>query len=417
MINIIMIECISLMNGKIAVSASADINRSIVILYRLLIHPTMLSVLRKYKLFAAGNLFYERNVHSSGRLAQEKFFNERFNHINQVHTWGIIPLLGFLIPFFTGLLRIEGKSAEIVLFHISFYIAVASVIYKGNMFFLRHFRMELRGSDMPYGKLILLHFFVNISYSCIVSIAFLSTWNSFVNHEPPFDKQVMITTLVVLVCVLMINNIYELLFLNIENRIAGRKMKELETEKTRAELQALNSHLDPHFLYNALNALSYLLRHNHEKADLYNKMLAEVYSYVLQKKKHDIVSLDEELVFCKHYFAIQQLRFGNAVQMTIEKDLPDQKQNCHVPPLSIQILIENAFKHNIFSETAPLVITVTATREQVTVTNTLKAKKHTLSRAGTGLLNLDNRLQFIGNTSLTVDRSEKHFSVSFPIIQ
>ncbi len=120
--------------------------------------------------------------------------------------------------------------------------------------------------------------------------------------------------------------------------------------------------------------------------------------------------------FCKHYFAIQQLRFGNAVQMTIEKDLPDQKQNCHVPPLSIQILIENAFKHNIFSEAAPLVITVTATREQVTVTNTPKVK-NIASRAGTGLLNLDNRLQFIGNTSPSVDRSEKAFFCLFPIIQ
>ncbi len=119
MINIIMIECISLMNGKIAVSASADINRSIVILYRLLIHPTMLSVLRKYKLFAAGNLFYERNVHSSGRLAQksssmnDSIISTRYIPGALFHCWD------FWSPFLRGCWgsRAKARKSYYFIFH------------------------------------------------------------------------------------------------------------------------------------------------------------------------------------------------------------------------------------------------------------------------------------------------------------
>lgn len=375
---------------------------------------TMLSVLKKYKLLPAGNFAYESSVHKTDR---ENFFNERFQYINKIHTWGIVPLLGILIPLYTGLLRMDNKSGVAVLFHIAFYIAVALIIYKGNIFLMRHFRMELRDSNMPYGRLILLYFFTNISYSTVVAIAFLSTWNNLVNHEAPFDRDVMITMLIVLGCVLVINNVYELLFLNIENKMAGRKMKELETEKQRAMLDALNSQVDPHFLYNALNTLSYLLTHDPEKANQYNQKLAAMYSYVLSKKNCDTVPLEEELEFCQNYFCIQQLRFGNTVQMTIAAPGAGRGNAIQVPPLSVQTLVENAFKHNVFSDVAPLIITVSAESDCITVTNTLKAKKNGTRRNGTGLLNLDNRLQFIGKTSLKVVRTEHFFSVSFPVIQ
>lgn len=339
----------------------------------------------------------------------------KFRFINALHTYFIIPLAGIALPISTGLLHITESSLPLLLFDFSFFIAVAVIIYKGNMFFLMNFRVQYRYNNMPYGKMIAVHFMVNIVYSALVSLAFLSTWNNIVNHEAPFDKYVMIATLSILVCVLFINNVYEILFLNTENVISKEKTLELERSKTQAELSMLTSQVNPHFMYNALNTLSYIIQKQPQQAERYNVMLANMYRYVLQHNESNTVLLSEELEFCRSYFSLQQLRFGNSVSLDITQEC-GHFYAMRVPPLSIQTLLENAYKHNMFTDEKPLLIKIHITTDRITVSNNLQKKIPDHYCLGTGLGNLRKRVALLIDEPVEVAQSAKQFSVKLPVV-
>jgi sensor histidine kinase YesM len=367
----------------------------------------MLSALKKYnplriKVYVDAN---EDNI----------IFKRKFRFINALHTYFIIPLAGIVLPVSTGLLHITESSLALLLFDFSFFIAVALIIYKGNMFFLMNYRVQYRYNTLPYGKMIAVHFLVNIVYSAAVSLAFLSTWNRIVNNEAPFDKYVMTTTLGVLVCVLFINNAYEMLFLNTENIISKEKTLELERSKTRAELCMLTSQVDPHFMYNALNTLSYIIQKQPQQAERYNVMLANMYRYVLQHHQSHTVLLSEELEFCSLYFSLQQLRFGNSVSLDITQEC-EHLYKMRVPPLSVQTLLENAYKHNMFTDEKPLRIKIHITSRKIAVSNNLQKKIPDHYCLGTGLSNLRKRIALLMNEQMEVAQSAKQFSVKLPVL-
>ena len=124
----------------------------------------------------------------------------------------------------------------------------------------------------------------------------------------------------------------------------------MERAKAEAELEALKNQIDPHFIFNSLNTLSHLIEEKPVKAKQFNDNLADVYRYILQNKARDLVLLREEMVFLENYFSLLKIRFEKAVQMKIIVDESEMDQYL-VPPISLQILAENAIKHNEFSDT------------------------------------------------------------------
>jgi hypothetical protein len=367
----------------------------------------MLTLWRKYytpKLLSAfsGN-YSKRNVEA------------RFEQLNSLHTWLIIPLLGVMIPGLTGLTDSIQFTFQGFLLNYVFFIAIAEVIYKGNMFFLYKIRLRPYDFKMPYEKIITIYFMVNIVYSGIISLASLSAWNLYIAREAPFAKPIIITTLVIIISVLFINNLYEIFYLRAEKEASAEKMELLEKAKLQAELQALNSEMDPHFLYNALTSLSYLIQKRPEEADKHSARLASLYRYVLKNKCCHFVSLQQEIDFCRDYFEVQQLRFGNAVMLQIITGNYNL-QNLKVLPLSIQMLVENALKHNRFSEQEPLVVQVHIKQDQVSVINKIQAPSFPEKSTGTGLKNLNERLLLLTKETLKVERSGDQYNVSIPVL-
>lgn len=408
MISISIAKAIRLMSGKIAVQSEHRVVVFAVILCRLTTtNLPMLSALKKYS-----PLRFNDHVDTDHDNA---ILKRKFSFINALHTYFIIPLAGITLPVVTGLLHITEGGLPMLLFNFSFFIAVALIIYKGNMFFLMNFRVQHRYNNLPYAKMIVVHFMVNIVYSAVVLLAFLSTWNSVVNHQPPFDKYVMITTLAVLVCVLFINNVYEILFLNAENTISKERALELEQAKAQAELSMLTSQVDPHFMYNALNSLSYLIQKQPQQAERYNVMLANMYKYVLQNNRRHSVLLSEELEFCQQYLALQQLRFGKSVSLVTTQDCKNL-YGINVPPLSIQTLLENACKHNVFTDEQPLLIEIHISTGKITVSNNLRSKSTSHNSLGLGLNSLNRRVALLMNEPLQIKKSAKQFSVELPLM-
>jgi len=338
-----------------------------------------------------------------------------FKGLNSLHTWLIIPLLGLAIPRMTGLMDPDHFTTVAALFNYLLFIGIAQVIYKGNMFFLHTIRLRFDDFKMPYRKIVIIYFMVNIVYSGIVSLASLSTWNLYIAKGTPFEKTVIISTLVIIICVLFISNLYEIYYLRTEKEASFEKMELLEKAKLQLELEALNSQLDPHFLYNALTSLSYLIQQKPGEADQHNARLASLYQYVIQNKCSHFVSLDKELEFCRAYFSIQQLRFGDTVLLQIVPG--DQNlQGMKVPPLSVQTLVENALKHNRFSAQEPLLVQVHINKENVQVTNLVQPAPYAEKGTGTGLNNLNQRLLLLTRQALKIERSSQQFSVSIPIV-
>ncbi len=188
-----------------------------------------------------------------------------------------------------------------------------------------------------------------------------------------------------------------------------------ENAQTSAQYDALKTHLDPHFLFNSLNVLSALIDENPEKAQEFTTHLSRIYRYVLDHKSKELVSLDEELSFVKRYMKLIEMRFENSVKFEINSN---ENEGYKIIPLSLQLLIENAIKHNKISEENALIISIEINNETLTVSNNInKKQQHQSKRNGIGLENIKHRVSKFTARQVEVIETKKQFSVEIPLIK
>jgi LytS/YehU family sensor histidine kinase len=213
----------------------------------------------------------------------------------------------------------------------------------------------------------------------------------------------------------LITNTYENFFLNQEQVYTLSRVEQLSLAKAQAELIALKNQIDPHFIFNSLNTLSFLISSDPHNAKLYNDTLAKVYHYILRNREKDLVLLHEEIEFISNYFYLLKIRFGNSINMVIEISDVDAEEFL-ILPISVQSLVENAIKHNEFSDATPLSISVSVTSNYVLVKNRINLKTYPVPTPRIGLTNLDNRYKLITGRSILIDNSANIFTVKLPII-
>ncbi|MBG8555625.1 sensor histidine kinase [Hymenobacter guriensis] len=175
-----------------------------------------------------------------------------------------------------------------------------------------------------------------------------------------------------------------------------RRAEQLQSAGVQSQLEALQSQLDPHFLFNSLNTLSALIEPENEPAQDFVEQLSDVYRYVLLARDRPTVPLSEELVFVDTYLALHKARFRDNLQVTI--DVPSAALTRYVAPLSVQLLVENALKHNVASREFPLQLRLTADpiAGNFTVENTLRPRTSGLAPGtGTGLRNVRHRYELL----------------------
>lgn len=186
----------------------------------------------------------------------------------------------------------------------------------------------------------------------------------------------------------------------------------LQKENMAARYESLKSQVDPHFLFNSLNALTNLVYEDQDKAAKFIKQLSEVYRYVLDTRDKEMVALEEEQRFLESYLFLQKIRFGDKLQLRIQLD----GTRSMVAPLVLQMLIENAIKHNIVSEENPLTISVYAEGSYIFVENTLQPKAVLREESqGIGLENICKRYEFLSDKKVEIIREPK-FIVKLPVI-
>ncbi|MCU0344157.1 MAG: histidine kinase, partial [Ignavibacterium sp.] len=164
------------------------------------------------------------------------------------------------------------------------------------------------------------------------------------------------------------------------------KAERLEKENSQIRFETLKSQLNPHFLFNSLNVLSSLIKKDSDKAQNFVDEFSSVYRYTLDVIEKPVVELREEIDFAKSYLFLQKIRFDNAVDMDINVDA--SKLNYFVPPLAVQTLLENAFKHNKATTDNPLKIKIYNENDLLLVVNNLQPKIKSADSKGVGLNNL-----------------------------
>ncbi|MCB0449228.1 MAG: 2TM domain-containing protein [Confluentibacter sp.] len=181
-----------------------------------------------------------------------------------------------------------------------------------------------------------------------------------------------------------------------------------------AQFDALKNQLDPHFLFNSLNVLTSLIEENPEAATQFTTALSKVYRYVLEQKNKELVTVEEELQFATLYMSLLKMRFEDSIIF----DIPEKAINpeSKVVPLSLQLLLENAVKHNIVTTTKPLHIKIYEANDALVVENNLQSKQIVKKSSGVGLSNIMQRYDLLTNRKININKEANRFAVAIPML-
>ena len=219
-----------------------------------------------------------------------------------------------------------------------------------------------------------------------------------------------------MIAVIFIVHVYETVFLVKDSESEMVRSAQLERARIESELEALKNQIDPHFIFNSLNTLSHLIEERPQKARQFNDSLADMYRYILQNKKRELVFLKEEMGFVYDYYSMLKIRYENAIHLEI--NVPDEIRDQYlIPPISLQMLIENAIKHNEFSDKYPITITVDFESNYLRVSNHVRKKELRKSSSRIGLQNLDERYKLSTGFPIQINSTADEFSVRVPILK
>lgn len=194
---------------------------------------------------------------------------------------------------------------------------------------------------------------------------------------------------------------------------ALKRMQKLKEEKLIFQYETLKNQVNPHFLFNSLNTLSSLVRKDVELSEKFIQKLSMVYRYVLENQDKELVSVEDELAFVQDFFYLQQIRDEGKVELKIEENGAKESK---IIPVSLQMLVENAIKHNKVSRKEPLIITIHFEGlDKVVVRNSLQPKEQLNPSSGIGLKNLDERCKLILGRETEIQKTADEFIVKLPV--
>lgn len=227
------------------------------------------------------------------------------------------------------------------------------------------------------------------------------------NHLQEFIAALILSALVMA--------LYEAISFYVHLQRTVAEKVELERQNVESQLEGLRNQVNPHFLFNSLNTLVYLIPEDPEKAVRFVQQLSKVYRYVLESRDVKMIPLREELEFLNSYVYLLKERFGENLHVEI-KGL-EQKQDSAIVPLALQILFENAIKHNIISSEKPLRIEVFSENGHLVVRNNLQRKNQVMDSTGVGLQNIKDRYRMLTDKDVQIIASQQYFTVALPVIE
>lgn len=271
----------------------------------------------------------------------------------------------------------------------------------------------------PWGRKILLRVNVQLVFTIFVAVV-ISTFITFVanwlnTYQEDFVSVLITNALIFSVVNLILMITLEAWILYMESRHSRRMAENLEKELALIRFEVLKSQINPHFLFNSLNVLSGLVSKDVVKAQLFIDEFSMVYRYVLETIEKQVVSLGDELGFMRSYMFLQQIRYGE--HLVLQVNVPSGQLNKLMPPLSLQLVLENAIKHNEISRQKPLKIEISCLGDFLLVKNVLQPKFSAGNSTGVGQKNLFKRYELLHDAAPSFAIENSSYVVKLPLIE
>ena len=334
----------------------------------------------------------------------------------KINRWYIVALIVVLAEllayFFADPLGLELTAVITV----TWFTTVIILLLMGNRWITRQFNRYFPW--LKFGtRRFYAHLVAGILYSLIViNLAYL-LFKVLLTQDPPVFEQIIVMNAWSVVIFIPLFSIYFSLYFLGHWKRSVLVAEQFQKETVQAELASLKNHLDPHFLFNNLNILSSLIDKSQDRSKVFLDKFAEVYRAILRSKEEDLVSLEEELEFIQAYIYLVKTRFEENIIFEIDIDPADRYRA--LPPLTLQLLVENAIKHNIISEKHPLRVCIGTSKEgRLLVENSLFLKPGDLvDKGGSGLKNIVKRYAYFTDLQVTVLQDEDTFKVEIPLLE
>ena len=280
-------------------------------------------------------------------------------------------------------------------------------LWKGNTLLVAYLNKKVSWIAFPL-KRFALGVVIAFSYTIVITIVIMECFQYAVNFS--FGSGYTTSIYYAVIMTVLISLFFHGKKFLLSWKDAANSAEKLQKENAIARYESLKSQVNPHFLFNSLNALTNLVYEDPDKASKFIKQLSEVYRYVLDTREREVVDLSEELHFIGSYLFLQKIRFGDNLKTSIRTS-----ENGKVAPLALQLLIENAIKHNIISSEAPLMIEISDDDDFIIVENNVQ-KKNTIgeSPSGMGLENICRRYDFLSERKVEIVKSSQTFKVKLP---
>ncbi len=327
-----------------------------------------------------------------------------------------IALIAIVITFFIHL--ITPKQAKDGNFFIALFITflISFFVWEGTFRIDRFMNAKFPWEKRPFKRAIH-QSIISVAYSITVIYFGTFAFDVFVCPIPEPDKSKMRNAGII------IGALFTLIIMAIEVgtqffnkwKTSLSEVEKYKKESVEAQLENLKSQVNPHFLFNNLSVLSSLVYKDQDKAVDFINQFSKVYRYILDNKSKELVELETELKFIESYCYLLNIRFGDGIKFNINID--NDKKLLLVPPMALQLLIENTIKHNETSLEAPLHVEINTTYMYLIVKNNLQLRTQNEPSSKMGLKNIMSRYQHFTKDEVIITTTEKLFEVKIPLLK
>ena len=321
----------------------------------------------------------------------------------------LIPLVGLLI-FSMFMLSYGFSEVSLAVKQVILSVLNTATIWLGCMVIVQYLWRRYPWEQYPVKHLII-EILAILVYTLSVSglLFLLSTYFWQMEVVDELGPSIFITLLITF----LITAIHEGVFFYQQWKFNFSKSVRLERDNIEARYEALRSQINPHFLFNSLNSLVSLVEDNKDAVG-YIRNLSELLRYMLKSNEKELVLLRDELAVLTNYLTLQKMRFGE--NLLIVNEVTENNYHYALPPLALQMLVENAIKHNVITKEKPLKISLWVEKDILFVENNLQ-KKEVMGSTKQGLKNINGRYRLFTTRIVRIDETNGYFKVGLPLLQ
>jgi sensor histidine kinase YesM len=295
-------------------------------------------------------------------------------------------------------------------------IVITIIVWEGNLR-LDCYLNQRYPWEQSVKKRILVHLLASTTYTITSIFISLKLFNAIICEYTQQEQEKFLTLSII------IGLMTAFIILSIEISVQfftnwKKSLVEIEKHKaasTQAQLQNLKNQINPHFLFNNLSVLSSLVYIDQDKAVDFINQLSKVYRYILDNRNGELATVESEITFIESYIFLLQLRFDQNISFHIHVE--ETKKLGLIPPMALQITVENAIKHNEISSAKPLTIFIQTKDDILEIKNNLQKRTHVENSSNTGLQNIRDRYAYFSQRSMHIIESDTEFIVQLPILK